>query len=109
MTADDPPCPVCSGPTERNYFPVAAIWTKGIAAYGNPKSENFHQQQRDGGHIAMETDKESGKLRQVFIDTPQAQSDYCKRNGLIDPKNLPSNLSVAKDGKSYETVNRSEI
>lgn len=109
MTSADPACPTCTGPTQRAYFPVAAIWTNGIAAYGDRKSEGFHRQQRDGGHIALETDKDTGAVRKCFIDTPQAQSEYCKRNGLVDPKNIPSNLSIAKDGKSYETVNRSEI
>ena len=109
MTTEDPACPTCAGPTQRAYFPVAAIWTKGIAEYGDKRSENFHKQQRDGGHVSLETDKDSGAVRKVFIDTPQAQREYCKRNNLLNPKDLPSNLSIAKDGKSYETVNRSEI
>lgn len=109
MTTEDPACPTCAGPTERNYFPVAAIWTKGIAAYGDPKSENFHKQQKAGGHMAMETDKDTGAVRKVFIETPQQNREFCRRNGLVNPNDLPSNLSIAADGKSYETVNRSEI
>ena len=109
MTTEDPPCPTCAGATERNYFPVAAIWTKGIAAYGDPKSEGFHKQQKTGGHMAMETDPRTGNVIKTFISNPQEQASYCKRNGLVDPKNLPSNLSIAADGKSYETANRSEI
>lgn len=109
MTTEDPECPTCGGATERGFFPVASIWTKALGDYGDKRSENYYQQKQAGGHVALETDKDSGAVRKVWLDTPQAQASYCKRNGLIDPKNLPSNLSVAADGKSYETVNRSEI
>ncbi len=108
MTTEDPACPTCAGATKRNYFPVAAIWTKGIAEYGDRRSENFYQQQKAGGHWTMETD-ETGKVSKTFISTPKEQADYCRRNGLVDPKNIPSNLKVAANGTSYETVNRSEI
>lgn len=109
MTTEDPLCPECGAATERSYFAVAAIWTKPMGAYADPKSENYHQQQKAGGHWTMETDKESGKVSKTFIDSPQKQTEYCRRNGLVDPKNVASNLKVAADGKSYETVNRSEI
>jgi hypothetical protein len=108
MTAEDPACPTCSGPTERNYYAVAAIWTKGIASYGDQKSENFHKQQRDGGHWTMETD-ETGKVSKTFISTQQQNRDYCRRNGLINPNDIPSNISIAKDGKSFEKNNISEV
>ncbi len=109
MTTEDPDCPECGGSTERGYFPVAAIWTKGIAAYGDPKSEGFYKQQKAGWHWTLEADKETGKVSKVFIETPKQQADYCKRNGLLNPKDLPNNLTVAKDGKSYEAANISEI
>ena len=108
MTDANPECIYCGGPSERLYFPIAAVWTKNIAAYGDPRSEGFHKQNRDGGHWTLETD-DKGKVSKTFIATPQDQANYCKRNHLVNPKDLPSNLSVAKDGKSYETVNRSEI
>jgi hypothetical protein len=108
MTSADPACPTCAGPTERAYYAVAAIWTKGIAEYGDKRSEGYYQQQKAGGHWTMETD-ETGKVSKTFISTQQQNRDYCRRNGLINPNDIPSNLSIAKDGKSYETVNRSEI
>ena len=109
MTLADPVCPKCQGPTQRGYYPIKSIWTKPLAAYGDPKSENFYQQQKAGGHWTLETDKETGKVSKTFIDTPQKQTDYCRRNNLQDPKDLPSNLSIAADGKSFEKANISEL
>ena len=109
MTADNPPCPECGGPTERGYYPIAAVWTKNIAAYSDRNVEGYHKQQKDGGFWTMEHDKETGKVSRCFIDSPQKNSEYCKRNGLLDPKSLPSNLKVAADGQSYEKTNVSEI
>lgn len=109
MTLADPACPKCGGATERGYYAIQSIWTKPLAAYGDPKSENFYQQQQAGGHVSLETDKDTGAVRKVFIDTPQKQTEYCRRNGLLDPKNLPSNMSISADGRSFEKANISEI
>jgi putative FmdB family regulatory protein len=109
FTTPDPDCRKCGGPTERQVTAPAIVWTKPMGAYADPNSENYYQQQKAGGHWAMETDKATGAVSKVFIDSPQKQSDYCRRNGLIDPKNLPNNISVAKDGKSFEKNNVSEI
>ena len=103
-----PTCPDCGKPMERMVSAPAVIWTKPMAAYGSKSSEGYHQQQQAGGHWAFEKTPE-GKATKTFIDTPQAQSEYCKRNGLIDPKNVPGNLSVNADGRSYNTVNKCEI
>lgn len=109
MTTEDPPCISCAGPTERSYFPIAAIWTKAMGDYADPKSENYYQQKQAGGHTALEVHPDTGEVSKVWIDSPQKNSDYCRRNGLIDPKNIASNLQVAANGTSYETVNKSEI
>lgn len=113
MTAEDPPCPTCAGPTSRNYFPVAAIWTKALASYGDKSKETYHKDARAGGHWSLESKSdravEAGKPIKVFLETPQQQAEYCKREGLVNPKELPNNLTIAKDGKSYEKNNISEI
>ncbi len=80
-----------------------------MAAYGSKGSEGYHKQQRDGGHWTMETDKESGKVSKTFISTPAEQAQYCKRNGLVNPKEIPGNLAINADGRSYQTVNKCEI
>lgn len=109
MTTEDPPCISCDGPTERSYFPIAAIWTKAMGDYADPKSENYYQQKQAGGHWTMEAHPDTGVVSKTFIDSPKSQDLYCKRNGLLNPKDLPSNLKVAANGTSYETVNKSEI
>lgn len=113
MTAGSKDCPQCHGATERLFFPVAAIWTKSLSAYGDPRKETFAKDDKAGGHWTFEKNSaaaiEAGKPLPVFIDTPQAQREYCKREGLMNPKDLPSNLTVDSSGKGYETSNRSEI
>lgn len=113
MTSEDPLCPECGGATERGYFPTAAIWTKGISDYGSKNLETYQKDQKAGGHWTYERNsdaaKEAGRPLPVFIQTVADQKSYCRREGLIPPTELPNNLSVASDGKSYETANISEI
>lgn len=95
--------------TQRLVSAPAVVWAKPMAAYGDPKREHFAQDSKTGGHIALEKHPETGVVSKTLIDTPQRQTEYCRRNGLIDPKNLPGNLSINADGRSYATVNKCEI
>lgn len=103
-----PACPQCSAVMERLVSAPAVVWTKPMAAYGSKNLEGFRSQEKAGGHWAMEK-SEDGKVSRTFIGSPQAQTDFCRRNKLVDPKNIPSNLAVNADGRSYQTVNKSEI
>ena len=109
FNSPNPECPKCGGVTERQITAPAIVWSKPLGSYADPKSEGFHKQQKAGGHWAMEKHPETGAVSKTFLATPQDQASYCKRNGLIDPKNLPTNLSISKDGRSYEKTNVSEI
>lgn len=113
MTTEDPPCPECGGPTDRGYFPVAAVWSKPLVAYQDSKKEFYGRDQALGGHVVFEKNsdqaKSEGRIIKRVIRTPQDQSDYVRREGLVHPKDLPSNLTVDKSGTGYETANRSEV
>ncbi len=113
MTTFDPACVECGGPTERGYFPIAAIWTRGISDYGDKRGETYRKDIQAGGHWTFEKNSDAaqsaGRPLPVLIRTQQDQNDYCRREKLINPKDLPSNLSVAADGASYEKANLSEI
>jgi hypothetical protein len=44
------------------------------------------------------------------IETPAQQAEYCRREGLVNPRDLPSTgMNIAADGMSYETANISEV
>lgn len=103
-----PACPQCGLTMERLISAPAVVWTKPMAAYGDRSKEGYKNQQQAGGHFAMEKD-ENGNVSRVLIDSHKAQADYCKRNNLINPNSMPSNISVSKDGRSYETTNKCEI
>lgn len=103
-----PACPQCSAVMERLVSAPAVVWTKPMAAYGSRNLEGFRSQEKAGGHWAMEK-RDDGTVSRCLIDSPQAQTEYCRRNKLVDPKNIPGNLAVNADGRSYQTVNKSEI
>ena len=109
----NPPCPDCGASTERLISAPAVIWSKPLVAYQDVKGETTKKDMANGGHFVFERDsdeaKEKGHPVRRFISTPQDQAEYCRREGLMNPKDLPSNLSIAKDGMNYETVNRSEV
>ncbi len=113
MTTVDPACPGCWSPTERTYFPIASIWSKPLSAYADPSKETFRKDEKAGGHWAFEKTSDqaqaAGRPLPVFLRTQQDQNEYCKREKLINPRDLPSNLSVAADGHSYEKANLSEV
>jgi len=103
-----PSCPQCGAVMERLVSAPAVVWSKPMAAYGDRSKEGFTKQDKAGGHWALEK-TDDGTVHKTFIDTPQANREYCKRNHLMNPADLPSNLSIAKDGRSYETANKCEI
>jgi hypothetical protein len=113
MTLSDPPCPDCGGTTARGYFPLANIWSKPLVAYGDPKKESFHKDEALGGHVVFERDsdqaKSEGKPIRRVIRTIEDQKRYCKAEGLLNPRDIPNNLTVGADGKSYEKNNISEV
>lgn len=113
MTSDDPACPKCGGETGRIFHAPGVIWSKPLVAYGDATKENYSRDNTNGGFWVNERDsdraREAGHPVSTFISTPQEQAAYCKREGLMNPRDLPSNLSVTKDGAGWETANRSEI
>ncbi len=113
FTSPDPACPQCAGVTARQISAPAIIWSKPLNAYADPGKETFKKDQKNGGHWTFEKQSdralEAGKPLPVLIETPQQQAAYCRREGLVNPRDLPPNLSVSKDGTSYETANLSEV
>lgn len=114
MTSEDPQCPTCHCSTQRAYrFAPGVIWSKALVDYNDPSKENAQRDFKNGGFWVNERDsdqaKAAGRPIQTFIRTVKDQEDYCKREGLINPRDIPGNLSVTKDGAGWETANKAEI
>lgn len=81
--------------------------------YGSNKLESYGKDQKAGGHWMYR--KKSGKAAEtgvaepVWIENHAQQRSFCRDEGLIPPSDMPSNISIAKDGASFETANKSEI
>lgn len=91
------PCDYCGGPTEMQDFSrFAIVFTGPLTARYNDKSiENSHQE----GHWAWRKRTPDGKPQSVFIDSFSKQREFCKAEGLANPKDLPNYMPVSEDGK----------
>lgn len=96
FTSPNPPCedPECGGETEKLVSGFAIIFTGPLAAkYNDPALDGAHQE----GHWATRLRTLNGKPEPVWIDSFQAQREFCKSEGLINPKDLPSNAEATSD------------
>ncbi len=76
----------------------AVVFTGVISArYLDSSAEGAHK--RDGGHWAYEKDA-AGKTKACYIETFDQQRDFCKRNKLANPKEMPHSYPVAEDGRT---------
>lgn len=67
--------------------------------YKDPKSEGY----REGGHWAVDKSGVDGNPRHVYIETFQQQKEFCKRNGLVNPKDIGP-MDAASDGKKSSST-----
>lgn len=98
VTEENPPCESCGGTTGRIISSFQIIWTGPLTAkYNDPKLEGA---EREGHWAWRRRSSLSGNPEPVYIDSFQKQTEFCKEEGLINPKDLPRNLEVSADGKS---------
>jgi hypothetical protein len=113
MTSSCPPCPRCGEATSRIFHAPGVIWSKSLVEYNDPRKENAGRDQKNGGYWVNRTKswgaEADGKPRQEFITTPAQQAAYCREEGLINPRDIPNNLSVTADGMGWETANKAEV
>lgn len=87
----DPPCRACGGATVRQLSAFNVVFTGPLSAskYNDPKRAKAHLE----GHWVWERDA-AGKPHPTLIRTFDDQRDYCKRNGLINPKEMPAHAEL---------------
>jgi hypothetical protein len=73
------------------------VWTGEITTkYNDKNADGYHQE----GHWAYRVRSSmSGEPEPVWIDTFQKQKEFCKQEGLVNPKDLPTHADVSDDGK----------
>lgn len=91
------PCKRCGGPTQKIEASRFGIVFTGVisARYNDRDKEGANRE----GHWAFEKDP-AGKTKPVFLETWQDQKEFCARNKLANPKEMPANYTVAEDGKT---------
>lgn len=98
FTTPNPPCedPACGGETAKLVSGFAIIFTGPLTAKYNDRTlEGAHQE----GHWATALRTPDGKPKAVWIDSFQAQREFCRAEGLVNPKDLPSHAEATSDKK----------
>lgn len=86
----------CGGDTERLVSPFAIAFCGLITAKYNDKTkEGGHKD----GHWATALRTPDGKPKPVFIETFQQQKEFCRQEGLVNPKELSSHMEATSDRK----------
>lgn len=90
----DPNCERCGAATKRMISRFGIVFT-------GPITSKYNDKTLDGGHLeghyAYTRDS-----KPVWIDSFQAQKEFCKQNGFINPKDIGP-AEVSADGKSVST------
>lgn len=74
----------------------AVVFTGPITArYNDRDKEGAHKD----GHWGFEKGPD-GKTKPTFIETFDQQREFCRRNNLMNPKDVGRNYEVAEDGKT---------
>lgn len=98
FASPNPPCEdaACDGETVKLVSGFAIIFTGPLTArYNDRNLEGAHSE----GHWATRLRTVSGEPEPVWIDSWQAQREFCKSEGLVNPKDLPSNAEASSDRK----------
>jgi predicted nucleic acid-binding Zn ribbon protein len=99
----NPTCPGC-GATQRRLLPIIhPVFVGAITArYNDKASDRPHEE----GHYAYKVRSSrnvDGTPERVFIDSWQKQREFCKAEGLVNPKELPSHVEMSADGKTMKS------
>ncbi len=102
----DPACKTCGNGTKRLISNFGAIWTKGLSDYGDKNRETYHKDQKRGGQWVARKNSGGGTKEQPkyqFLETVQQQRDYCKEEGLFNPSDMPTTMTVDKSGEKLSS------
>ena len=90
----------CGEPMTQLFSPFGIVFT-GVLSGTKYKESSLNGYGQDG-HWAWEKATDHSPAKPVFIETFQQQKEFCKRNGLVNPKEV-GRLEAGSDGKSLST------
>lgn len=93
----NPFCAVCGAPMRRVASAFSVVFTGPITKKynDNMRADNYNQE----GHWAYRVkSSKSGNPEPVYIETFQQQKEFCREEGLVNPKDLP-NMEADSEGK----------
>lgn len=96
----DPECEVCGGATDRLMSRFAVCFT-GVMSASKYKDRSLEGGHSDGQWVTSLRTPD-GKPKQEFLHTFQDQKEWCRREGVVNPKDLPSNAEAVSDRKLSE-------
>jgi len=92
-----PTCPQCGSTMRENVSAPNVIWTGPIGQrYRSKEAEGFHN---PDGMIVYEKNTPDGKPRPVHLNDWGQVKDFCRREGLRDPRENGNNIQVAENGR----------
>lgn len=97
----NPPCEICGEPTERLLSAFNSPFTGIISSRYIDRSIKGSESASDG-HWAWERNTPDKKPRARFISSWQEQRDFCKSEGLINPRECGNNIQPRDDGKGLQ-------
>lgn len=98
FSSPNPPCEDqdCDGETVKLVSGFAIIFTGPLTTkYNDQRLEGAHRE----GHWATALRTVDGKPKPEFIETFQQQKEFCRREGLVNPRDLPTNAEATSDKK----------
>lgn len=98
LSSPNPSCDNCGSDTERLPPLFGIVWCRDLCEYDDPRMEGAGAPTHTVWRVRS-TRRPDGSPEPVQIRTPKEQADYCKEEGLYNPKELPSVSYISKDGK----------
>lgn len=101
-----PVCEGCGQPMVKLVSRFGFLWSGNLGdnRYQKkiPESLTGQTPPPSDGHWVMAKRTPDGIPRSEYITTRQQQREFCKREGLIDPTDMPSNSEVSADGRQLQ-------
>lgn len=94
---ENPFCDQCGDPMLRGASRFGVVFSGPITKKynDNMKADSYHQE----GHWAYRIkSSKDGNPEPVYIETFQQQKEFCRAEGLVNPKDLP-NMEADSEGK----------
>lgn len=100
-TEQDPPCSVCSSDCKRILSRFRVVFTGAFGTkYNDTKKEGSWQE----GHWVWRRKTKSGNPEPEYLTGFEQQRQYCRDEGLVNPKDVPAYSEIDSEGKKVSSA-----